>query len=93
MMNMHATLFAIPMLFLGLYMTIFSYLFYKSGYIPRALAGLGILSFVLIFIHALATIVTPEYTSMLITVPSGLFELLIGAWLLVKGIKVHGQKA
>ncbi|WP_406661635.1 DUF4386 domain-containing protein [Methanolobus sp. ZRKC3] len=94
LLNKHTVLFSIPMVFLGMDMIVFSYLFFRSKYIPRILAGFGVLSFVLIFIHALMYILAPKYAMMLITqtifyVPSGLFELIIGMWLLFKGIKVQ----
>ena len=92
-LNAHTTLYSIPMVFLGLDMMIFSYLFFKSKYIPKILAGFGILSFALIFIHALMYIIAPQYAMMPITQiifwpPSGLFEIIIGIWLLSKGIKI-----
>ena len=82
------------MVFLGLDMMVFSYLFFKSKYIPRILAGFGILSFALIFIHALMFILAPKYATMPINqvifwAPSGLFEIMIGIWLLSKGVKVQ----
>ena len=82
------------MVFLGLDMIVFSYLFFKSKYIPKILAGFGILSFALIFIHALMYIIAPEYAMMPINqiifwVPSGLFEIIIGIWLLSKGLNVQ----
>jgi len=97
LLNKHTVLFSIPMIFLGIDMTIFSYLFFKSKYIPGIIAGFGILSFVLIFIHALMYILAPQYAAMPINqiifwVPSGLFEIIIGIWLLVKGIKKPNPK-
>ena len=93
-LNAHTTLYSIPMVFLGLDMIVFSYLFFKSKYIPKILAGFGILSFALIFIHALMYIIAPKYATMLISqiifwVPSGLFEIIIGIWLLFKGVNVQ----
>ncbi len=89
LLNKHTALYSIPMVFLGLDMMVFSYLFFKSRYIPRILAGFGILSFALIFIHALMFILAPEYAVMPINqiifyAPSGLFEIIIGIWLLSK---------
>ncbi len=94
LLNAHAVLFSIPMLFLGLDMMLFSYLFFRSKYIPRILAGFGILSFALIFIHALMYILAPQYAAMPINqiifyAPSGLFEIIIGIWLLTKDLKVQ----
>jgi hypothetical protein len=90
----HTALYSIPMVFLGLDMIVFSYLFFKSKYIPRILAGFGILSFALIFIHAFMFILAPKYATMPINqvifwAPSGLFEIIIGIWLLTKDLKVQ----
>ena len=89
----HTVLYSIPMVFLGLDMMIFSYLFYKSTYIPKIICALGIISFALIFIHALMYMITPKYAMLMINqivfyTPSGLFELIIGTWLLTKGIRL-----
>jgi hypothetical protein len=94
LLNQHTALYAIPMVFLGLDMMIFSYLFYKSMYIPRALASFGIVSFALIFVHALMFMLAPQYATMPINqivffAPSGLFEIIIGFWLLSKGLKIE----
>lgn len=91
--NSHTAITSIPMVFLGLDMMLFSYLFFKSEYIPKVLASFGILSFALIFIHALMYILTPQYAIMPINqiifwAPSGIFEIIIGIWLLLKGIKI-----
>ncbi len=93
-LNAHFATYSIPMVFLGLDMMVYSYLFFKSKYIPRILAGFGILSFALIFIHALMFIFAPKYATMPINqvifwAPSGLFEIMIGIWLLSKGVKVQ----
>lgn len=95
--NSHDAITAIPMVFLGLDMILFSYLFYISNYIPRVLAGFGILSFVLVFIQSLMFVLIPEYAMMPINqvifwVPSGIFEIVIGLWLLVKGINVPSRE-
>ncbi len=88
-LNMHDAIYSIPMIFLGLNLTLFSYLFFKSKYIPRIIAGLGILSYTLVFIFALVNILFPNFPAMIMVVPSIFFELIIGLWLLFKGIKVH----
>jgi len=93
-LNMHTAVFSVPMVFLGLDMVLFSYLFFKSKYIPRILAGFGIISFALIFIHALMFILTPRYATMSVNqiifwAPSGIFEIVIGIWLLSKGLKIQ----
>lgn len=92
--NSHTAITSVPMVFLGLDMMIFSYLFLKSKYIPRILAGFGVLSFALILIQSLMFMLAPEYATKPINQiifwgPSGLFEIIIGIWLLVKGISVE----
>jgi len=86
-LNMHDTIYSIPMVFLGLNLVLFSYLFFKSKYIPRILAGFGILSYALVFIYALLSILFPNFSALILAVPSILFELIIGIWLLFKGVK------
>ncbi len=94
LLSAHTSLYSIPMVLLGLDMTLFFYLFYKSNYIPRVLAGFGILSFALILIHALVYIIAPDVASMQIAqiicyTPSGIIELVVGSWLLFKGINTQ----
>lgn len=94
--NAHTSITAVPMVFLGLDMMLFCYLFLKSNYIPKVLAGFGMLSFALILIQSLLFILTPEIASLPINqiifwAPSGIFEIVIGVWMLTKGIKVNAQ--
>lgn len=91
--NAHTVLYSVPMVFLGLDLMLFFYLFYRSNYIPRVMAGFGVLSYALIFIHALGIIVLPDVATMPIVqavayLPSCLAELVVGIWLLVKGLNM-----
>ena len=66
--------------------TLFYYLFFKSGYIPRALSLFGLIA------ASLALIGTPFVllgydVPMIVFLPNLPFELTIGVWLIVKGIK------
>ncbi len=93
-LNGRISISAIPMVFLGINLMVFFYLLFKSKYVPRILAGFGILSYALIFIYALITLLLPNYAAILIIqifcwVPSILFELVIGLWLLFKGVNVQ----
>lgn len=94
LLNVHTVLYAIPMAFLGLDLVIFFYLFFKSKYIPRILSGLGILSYSLIFIHSMLYLLAPHCAKMSIMEiicysPSCLAEIVIGLWLLIKGINIQ----
>jgi len=93
LLNAHTVLYSVPMIFLGLDLMLFFYLFYKSKYIPRVMAGFGVLSYALIFVHAIGIIIVPDVAIMPIVqtvafLPSCIAELVVGTWLLVKGLNV-----
>ncbi len=87
--NQHSVINSIPMLFLGLEMVIFTVLLYKSELIPRSISVFGMIAFALIFIYGIISIIIPDSNIMLLTLPSFLFELVCGIWLLVKGISIN----
>ncbi len=82
--------YRIGIVFFGLGSTVFAYLWFKSRYIPRALAAWGIFSslvtatvtLAIMIFPGLAPVVTPAYY-----VPIMIFEITLGLWLLVKGIR------
>lgn len=93
-LNLHISITAIPGLFAGLNLMIFSYLLFKSKYVPGLLAAFGVLSYVLVFIYDSLTILSPNYTTVMIIqiiccAPICLFQLIVGIWLLFRGIKVQ----
>ena len=94
LLSKHTVLYSIPMVFLGLDLIVFFYLFFKSRYIPRILAGFGMLSYMLILIHALGNILAPDYATMqtieiICYTPSCILELAVGLWLLFKGVNIQ----
>lgn len=81
----------IVFVFLGLGSTVFSYLWFKSRYIPRALSAFGIFGSVMLTTGGLAIMVFPslEHTLELsYMMPLGIFEITLGLWLLFKGVRV-----
>jgi Domain of unknown function (DUF4386) len=69
------------------------FLLFKSKYVPGILSGFGVISYTLILIYAFLTILLPNLASILIIqifcwAPSCIFELIIGLWLLIKGVKI-----
>ena len=99
--NIRANGATISMMFLGLGFIVFFYLLFKSKYVPGILAGFGILSYALILVNSLANILVPQNAavltmvnpiSMIFMTPSILFELIIGFWLIWKGINVQAQE-
>lgn len=84
-LNKHSLLNSIPMIFLGLEMVIFNLLLLRSVLVPKLISGFGVLSFALIFIYSILSILNIGSDLMLLTVPSFLYELICGIWLITKG--------
>jgi Domain of unknown function (DUF4386) len=83
---------SVGFVFLGIGSAVFSYLWLKSRYIPRGLAGLGIFASLLMAIMSLVTMVFPvvwDRVGMAYMMPMGLYEVGLGFWLLIKGIKTQ----
>ena len=87
--SVEAAGFQIGFVFLGLGSTVFSYLWFKSRYIPRALAAWGIFSSLVLAIVTLAVMVFPALAALGMTymVPMLFYEVGLGLWLLVKGLQ------
>ncbi len=79
------------LLFYGMGSTIWSCLWFKSNYIPRALAAFGVASFAWAAVCSLAFIIFPSYSKVVnlwwFDTPMGLFELALSFWLLFKGLR------
>jgi Domain of unknown function (DUF4386) len=75
---------------LGLGSAVFAYLLLKSGYVPKVLAGLGIFSSLLLAFGTLAVVVFPGLGAigMAYMIPMGLYEVGLGLWFLVRGIRL-----
>lgn len=80
--------------FFALASTICSYLWLKSGYIPRALAAFGMISSSWCVMCAFAFIIFPNFNETvndwLFDTPMGIFEMVTGFWLLFKGLRPSG---
>lgn len=70
----------------GLGATLFYYLFFKSGFLPRALAIFGLIAAPLAFIGILFLLFGYD-VPLLVFLPNLPFELGIGLWLLIKGFR------
>jgi len=77
--------------FYGLASTVCSYLWLKSGQIPRWLAAWGVIASGWCVLTAFAFIAVPHFektvNDWLFDTPMGLFELTVGAWLLFRGVR------
>ncbi len=80
----------IVLIFIGMGGTIFCYLFYKSGYIPKLLTLWGIVTYLIMLILSFTSILTPisDTVKLAFYAPGGLFELFLGFWLLIKSVRI-----
>ena len=90
----HRDIYGIALLFLGLGSAMFCCLWYRSRYVPRALAAWGVAASVLVAARQFGTVVSPVVGT-IITVgyyggPIFFFELTMGCWLLLKGLRRSG---
>ncbi len=81
--------FQIGFVLTGLGSTVFSYLWFKSRYIPRALAAWGIFSSLVLAIGTLVIMIFPGLAAVGIVymLPMGVYEVGLGLWLVAKGIE------
>jgi hypothetical protein len=81
----------VGLLFWGLAATVASYLWFKSNYIPRALASFGVISGAWCAACTFVFYIFPDFPKVvnlsLFDVPMVIFELVLSFWLLFKGIR------
>jgi Domain of unknown function (DUF4386) len=78
----------VTIFFLSLGTIVFCGLLYRSRYVPRVLAGLGLVSFVLLPAAAIVSLLLPQYQDLAMAgwAPAIVFEVVIGIWLLLNGV-------
>ena len=87
--------FLIGLVFFGIHLFLISYLILKSGYIPKILGILLILSALGYLLDSFANFLLPNYADyqtiflLLVAVPGIVGELSLTLWLLIKGTKVQ----
>ncbi len=93
-LSAHADTYNVGLVLAGLRSTAFCYLWFKSGFIPKALAGLGMVGSFLMGACAFSFIIFPEFAKV---IPVGIygapiffFEMTMGFWLLLKGLPPCG---
>jgi hypothetical protein len=92
LMRIHLSGFNLGFFFLGLGSAVFSYLWYQSRYIPRVIAGWGVFASSLLALATAALMVSPGLAPTLgltYMAPMGLYEVGLGLWLLLVGIRVR----
>ena len=87
-------LYYIGLPFWGLAGVLISYLFLKSGYIPKLLAGFGLLASAWCVFCGVAFLIGPGFANSVhpgwFDMPLVIFEIILGFWLLIKGLATSG---
>jgi hypothetical protein len=85
----------VGLLFWGLGVTVASYLWFKSNYIPRALAAFGVISSAWCAACTFAFYIFPDFAKVVnlswFDSPMAIFELVLSFWLLFKGLRPSGE--
>ena len=83
--------------FFGLAATVCAWLWLKSNYIPRGLAILGVIGSAWCVFCAFVYLIFPNFNKIvndyIFDSPMALFELIVSAWLLVRGLRPPAQKS
>jgi hypothetical protein len=83
----------VGLLFYALASTVCSYLWFKSNYIPRALAAFGVISSVFCVACTFVFIIFPNFAKVVnlwwFDSPMALFEMALSFWLLLKGLRPY----
>jgi hypothetical protein len=72
---------------------LFSYLFFKSRYIPRILAAFGVFASVMVTVMCFGNLIYPEYSATLQYgwAPMAFFEVTTGIWLMLFAVKTQAR--
>ena len=91
----HGATYNVGLVFAGLRSTAFCSLWFRSGFIPRALAVLGIVASFVMGVCAFLFIMFPELATVVpVTLYGGpiiVFELTMGIWLVFKPLRSRGS--
>lgn len=80
----------VVLLFMGLGAMLFFVLFWRSKLVPRVLAGLGLLTYGSMIVLTVVSLLVPglsEDAKLWVYAPGGIFELVFGVWLVVRGVR------
>ncbi|MDO9302579.1 MAG: DUF4386 domain-containing protein [Anaerolineales bacterium] len=87
-------MYYVGLVFWALASTVCSYLLFKSRFIPSGLAAFGVISSAWCALCTFAFILSPNFAKIVdlswFDVPMVIFELVLGIWLLVKGLRPSG---
>ena len=85
----------VGLLFFGLASTIYGVLWFKSRYVPRALATFGVVASAWAVFCTIVFYIYPDFAKVVnlwwFDTPLGLFEIVTGFWLLFMGVRPSGM--
>jgi len=79
------------MVFIGIGSIIFCHLFYISRLIPRWLSLFGIIAFSFVLLESLVLMASPMDAWVFPGLTAVVFEIVIGLWLMIKGVSIHSN--
>lgn len=83
-----AAVMRVGWVFLGLGQAVFALAWWRSGYIPKAIAGWGVFASLLLAAGPVANMLSPGVAPMMAYMgPMFLYEAPLGLWLLIRGLK------
>lgn len=91
----HRAAYQLGLLFFGFGSTLFCYLWWRSRYMPRVLAGWGVFASALTGVSAFVFLLSPKMWETIVGwvyQPVFMFELSAGFWLLIRGIRVPSAR-
>ena len=97
-LNGHNYGFLISLVFFGVHLLMLSYMFYRSGFAPKLLGILLMLSGLGYITDSFANFLLPDYEDyktiflMIVAVPGIIGELYLTLWLLIKGTKTQSPQ-
>jgi len=83
---------SVLMVFIGIGSVLFFSLFYKSRYIPRVLSVFGIVIFLSMILESIVLLSYPMNSWILPGASAILFEIIVGLWLMIKGVQIEEIK-
>lgn len=94
-LNVFHSGYNIGLIFFGLGSTVFSYLLFRSKYVPRILAAWGVFASLAITLGVFVMTLFPSSVSLLglaTGAPIFVYELLVGLWLLLFGANIQSTE-
>jgi hypothetical protein len=93
-LELQAIGFNICLVFFGCYCLSIGYLIFRSTFLPRLLGVLLVIGGLCYLMYSFASFIAPAFASGLvpyIQLPSGIAEVSLTLWLLIAGLKFHGE--